>query len=531
MLVRPEDLESIYKTDPRDYQSNDLLHSALAPVHFALWEQGLGKSKRAIDQAAYLFRHNMIDALLVLAPNGAHYNFVDNELPKHMGVPYKAHAFDNNKDTSDHKEHAAHLKHTLEHDPDQLVILSVSYPALLKPTVVKVPDKGPEREQAVSGLLYDFCKNRRVMIVGDELATIKNPEGKQAIAARAVSSMCRYRLGLEGVPIDQGPFDLYAIMMFGDPTFWVRHGIGSYKAFLGTFGMWESNGVKLYKLDEQQGVRVVRQRWDKEQHKHVDAFARRLVAYKNIDLLKRIIGPYISRLTKKSVGMNLPERIYSYEPFRLTREQQKVYDAFERDGMADLHDGSLVTSPSSLTKDLRLLQICSGYLPADEDATRLIEIDPGKNPRLDALVGLVDRIRDQGMIWAAFRPDRDKIIDALGDRVICYRSEDSDDQKKEAIKAWEDGDYQFILGHTCGGLAKSWTFTHACVGIHHTNLPRHNPRKQADDRMHRYGQVNVCNYYDILSRGTRERKVIDNLIAKNAVAAEILGDEKEAWLT
>ena len=531
MPVRPEDLASIYKTDPRDYQSNDLLRSCLDPVHFALWEQGLGKSKRAIDQAAYLFSRNLIDALLVLAPNGAHYNFVDNELPKHMGVPHKAHAFDNNKDTGEHKEHAAHLRMTLEHDPDQLTILTISYPALLKPSVVKVPDKGPDRDKAISGLLYDLCKNRRVMVVGDELATIKNPDGRQSIAARAVASMCRYRLGLEGVPVDQGPFDLYATMLFGDPQFWIRHGIGSYKAFQGKFGVWESNDIKLYKLDEQTGVQVIRQRWDKETHTHVDAFAQRLVAYRNIDLLKRIIEPYVSRLTKKSAGLNLPDKIYKYHPFKLTRAQQKVYDDFKRDGMVDLHDGSLVTSPSSLTKSLRLLQICSGYLPADEDRARLIEIDPGKNPRLDMLVEVVDQIREKGMIWAGFRPDRDKIIDALGKRVVCYRSGDSDDQKKGAIEAWRAGEYQFILGHVAGGLAKSWTLTEGCHGVYYSNRERHNPRKQSEDRMHRPGQWRSVNYHDLVSRGTDERNVIDNLIAKSDIAAEVLGDEKEVWLT
>lgn len=529
MQVTPEALAEVQKTTPRPYQLKNLTDTVLSPVRFDLWEQGIGKTKDAIDKAAYLFRHNKIDALLVLAPNGAHYNWVDNELPKHMGVPYRAHVFDNQRDTSGVRKHQEHWDMVMEHDPESLLVLSVSYPALLKPSMIEVVETGKDNGKARAGRLYDFCKNRRVMIVGDELAVIKGSDGVQSTAARALAAMCPYRLGLEGTPVDNGPFDLYAIMLFGDPMFWMRHGIGSYKAFQGRFGIYETTSMKIWGIDKQTGAMKARQRYNKETGRREDAHVQELVGYKNLDLLKEILDPYVSRLTKETAGLNLPPKVYTYYPFELTPKQRKVYDAFKKDFMVEL-DGHLITAPLALTRLTRLQQICSGYLPTDE-TRELVEIDPGKNPRLDVLVAQVEATHGQGLMWAAFRPDRDRIIKALGpERVICYRSDDSDRQKKAAIDSWRAGNSQFLLGHVKSGMARSWTFTEAEAVLYYSNLYFHGPRMQSEDRAHRIGQTKTVSYGDIISRNTMERDVVDALISKVEIAAETLGDKLRAWL-
>ena len=53
-------------------------------------EQGLGKSAPAIRTIEHLYRTNKIDAVIVVAPNGVHRNWVSDELPKHAGMPYRA---------------------------------------------------------------------------------------------------------------------------------------------------------------------------------------------------------------------------------------------------------------------------------------------------------------------------------------------------------------------------------------------------------------------------------------------------------
>ena len=47
-------------------------------------EQGLGKSKMIIDQFCSLYEEDLLDAVLIVAPNGLHCNWHHNEIPTHI---------------------------------------------------------------------------------------------------------------------------------------------------------------------------------------------------------------------------------------------------------------------------------------------------------------------------------------------------------------------------------------------------------------------------------------------------------------
>ena len=52
-------------------------------VHALLCRPGTGKSKMALDHAGRLYHDNKISALLIIAPNGVHKQWVDSALPTH----------------------------------------------------------------------------------------------------------------------------------------------------------------------------------------------------------------------------------------------------------------------------------------------------------------------------------------------------------------------------------------------------------------------------------------------------------------
>src|SRR5271154_4625584 len=54
-----------------------------------LFEQGLGKTAPTIRTAEHLYRLDKIDAVIVVAPNGVHRNWVSDELPRHAGMPWR----------------------------------------------------------------------------------------------------------------------------------------------------------------------------------------------------------------------------------------------------------------------------------------------------------------------------------------------------------------------------------------------------------------------------------------------------------
>ena len=47
-------------------------------------EQGTGKTKVIIDNFSHLYYKGYVDAVFVIAPNGVHRNWINDEIPKHM---------------------------------------------------------------------------------------------------------------------------------------------------------------------------------------------------------------------------------------------------------------------------------------------------------------------------------------------------------------------------------------------------------------------------------------------------------------
>ena len=64
-----------YKTEPFKHQRQSLIEGA-EPYNFAYFmEMGTGKTKVAIDNAAYLYQAQKIDYVFVIAPNSVYQNW------------------------------------------------------------------------------------------------------------------------------------------------------------------------------------------------------------------------------------------------------------------------------------------------------------------------------------------------------------------------------------------------------------------------------------------------------------------------
>ena len=79
-----------FKTKPFAHQVKAFDLSKKRKGFALLMEQGTGKTKVIIDTAAYLYENKAIDTVIVIAPNGVHRNWVNNEVPIHMACEYRA---------------------------------------------------------------------------------------------------------------------------------------------------------------------------------------------------------------------------------------------------------------------------------------------------------------------------------------------------------------------------------------------------------------------------------------------------------
>jgi hypothetical protein len=80
----PEDDDYMFETKPFEHQRRAFYMSRDKENFALLMEQGTGKTKIIIDNAAYLYANNKITTLIVIAQNGVHRNWLRNEIPFHL---------------------------------------------------------------------------------------------------------------------------------------------------------------------------------------------------------------------------------------------------------------------------------------------------------------------------------------------------------------------------------------------------------------------------------------------------------------
>ena len=450
---------------------------------------GTGKTKLAIDTACWLYEQGEIDGLLVVAPNGVHRNWVDNELPKHAWVDYYAHAFHSRKART--KAHTSAVEETIT--GHGLTVLTMGYEAF-------ITDKG-------KAAAADFLKNRDVLMVLDESARIKTPSAKRTRSIVKAGKLAKYRRIMTGTPATNGPFDIFSQYLFLSPSFWMDHGFGNFTTFRSYFGVFEDG-------------------WNS----HTGREFKQLVRYRNLDKLHDMIDPLSSRVTKDQV-LDLPPKLYSTREFDLSKEQSRLYEAFKSSSMEELLEalGDDFDLPQGLAIVimLRLQQITCGYLPNPEGELKMID---GPNPRLEELKEICEELDHPAIIWARFQKDIDLISKDLKGRCVTYDGRTGPDERAEAIERFQNGDVQFFVANPAAA-GEGLTLTAARTVVYYNNSFKLDHRLQSEDRAHRIGQEHPVHYIDLVARETLDDKILKTLVAKKSIADTITGDELKAWLS
>lgn len=481
-----------FHTKPFAHQLRDFLRSRDMPEFAVFWEQGTGKSKLIIDTAAWLWAQGKIDAVVVVAPNSVHRNWIADQIPEHLTEELRAvsrmHVYQSTRAPT--KWHQQAVRELLGHRG--LSWMAISYNAFMT-------KRGKQT-------MWRLLKSRRVLYVLDESARIKTPSAKRTISIVASGVYAPYKRIMTGTPVANGPFDIYAPLRFLRDKFWKRHSIGSALAFRHEFGVY------------QQG-------YDGRSDREYKA----LVGYKNLERLHKMLQPISSRVTKDEV-LDLPPKLYSRRYFQLSREQERLYAELREHFIAELESGDLVKAPMVLVRMLRFQQITCGYLPTeDEDESQVFHMINAENPRLELLREVCEDTPHQAIIWARFTKDVDLIMDMLGDRAVRFdgqvREEDREANKQTFLK----GDAQFFVAKASVG-GEGLTLNCARTVIYYNNTFSLTERLQSEDRAHRIGQEHPVQYIDLLAEDTIDERIVDALRKKMNIAAKITGDELRQWL-
>lgn len=564
-------MEYQFKTEPFNHQREEWERSREEEARAIFWEQGTGKSKLTIDTACWLWLRGLIDGVLVVAPNGVHRNWVEQEIPGHVPDEVIKHvrAFHYQSPRADTKWHKQAVRAVLEHKG--FAWLTISYEAFMTASGKRA--------------LIDFFDKRRLLYVLDEAHYIKTPTAERTKSILRSAKYAPFRRVLTGTPIAQGPFDAYSQIKFLIDDYWKQQRLGTFTEFKQHFGVWKKGW----------NPTAFNPKTKKNDGNEYDV----LVNYRRLDQLNAMLQPVSSRVTKDDV-LDLPPKLYSKRFFPMTPEQGKLYrqlrdeyivwletGGLEKDaeavasepspdacptclGKRELEfDGFIYPCPDcgdapdlgaegttpviaalAITRLLRLQQITCGYLPTDEEDEPMYII-PGPNRRLDLLCELIEESQHKVIVWARFQMDITLIMNALrarGIRAVRYDGLVSDDERAEA-KALFQGERplyhngqvvgreavppeeqaRVFVGNPAAG-ATGLTLTAAKTVIYYSNSFKLIDRLQSEDRAHRIGQTNNVLYIDLVAEDSVDEKVVEALRNKLNVASQITGDRLKEWL-
>ena len=470
----PEKDDFKFKTKPFDHQRKAFYMSRDRETFALLMEQGTGKTKVIIDNAAYLYGAGKINCMVVIAPNGVHRNWIRKEIPEHLPdwCPYESvyyYSGMKKKDTERFEE--------VMSTHDKMKVFTFNVEAFVSKNAVNLINK--------------IMLANQVLLVVDESSRIKRPGAQRTKVITKLSNLCKYRRIMTGTPVTKGPEDIYSQFKFLDPQILGYDSFYSFKARYCIMGGFEN---------------------------------KQIVAYQNVDELTKNIEGHSFRVLKKDC-LDLPDKIYQRYPVELSEKQRKLYDQMRKTYIAEL-EGEQIDAPATITRLLRLQQIVCGWFPTETEVKPIED----KNPRLNALLEILSDIDSKVIIWARFKADLKAIEHALGSLAVAYHGEVSNDARADAVERFQnDPKIRYFVGQPqSGGIGL--TLTAADYAVYYSNSFDLETRLQSEDRCHRIGTKNNVTYIDLEAPKTVDTKIIKALRSKKNLADVITKDPISLFL-
>lgn len=503
-------------TEPYDHQREWWSIIKDMPYFSLEWEMGLGKSKTILDVCQWAYSKGELDALLVVTLKGVHRKWVEKEVPVHLPRGMADAAFWNTGIVENGMwvgENAR--KRTSLVDSDKFAVATINFESVHRAKGLKFCER--------------FLRSRKAAIVVDESQYIKTPGAAVTKALlNRLGKLAERRFITTGTMSTGSTLDPWAQYTFLDPAI-VDH--MKYHQWKAEFAVEEQVGDKTFEAWE----------YDKETKKSrkVEKPVMTVTGFKNEDKLCKMLDPFRSRLLKEDC-LDLPPKIYRMRSFEMTDNMHRAYMQMTKQFLVDMKDGKTMTATTAMTKLVRLQQIACGFVVPD-DANPLDDSIPGiplddKNPRTEALMQEIEKVRGKGIIWSYKRYSQREIAEALrtayGEAsVVEYHGSISDEDKARALLQFKEDRVRWFLGNP-QSAGVGLDLVEADNMLYHDNSFNLGLRLQSEDRFHRIGQeADSCTITDIECLGTVDRPQLRALKEKRDVAALISGDILKSWLT
>ena len=364
--------------------------------------------------------------------------------------------------------------------------------------VVKIMGTAKQRQEALTTAADIYVINREnvvwlvdtvgkrwpfPVVVIDELSSFKSAQAKRWKALRRVRGRIRRLIGLTGTPRPNGLEDLWPELYLLDQGERLGRTLGAFRArYLVPEKM---NGHIVYSYRPRDGAEAE-------------------VYEKLSDICMSI---------RKEDVLSLPGQIYEDVELTPSPALLKQYKQFERDKVLECldADGEIVAGTAAALTN-KLLQFANGAVyDIDGGVHHLHDI------KLDALEEMLEEAGgDPVLVLYAYQHDADRIRQRIKCRAL---------DKPEDIDAWNRGEIPVALAHPAsighglnlqdGGHIIVWYGLTWSLELY----------QQANERLNRPGQRNVCRIYHLILKGTHDERVLKSLANKDqgqAAAIEAL---------
>lgn len=438
-----QDADYLSRTKPYEHQIESFNY-ALTHNKFLLGdEQGLGKTKQALD-IAVARKHKMRHCLIVCGVNNLKWNWY-KEVEIHTNE--KAHILGSRINRKG--------KTVIGSSAERLADLKQIHDEYFLITNIETL-----RDKSIQSQIKKMCSDGIIgMTIIDEIHKCKNSQSKQG---KAIHCCCSYyRLALTGTPLMNNPVDLYNVLKWLEVE---NHSLTYFKNLyceMGGFGGYE------------------------------------IIGYKNLDQLENSLNKNMLRRRKEEV-LDLPPKIYTDELLDLDSSQDKLYRDVTNQIIEDID--RIMLLPNPLTELIRLRQVTSNpNILTSKNITNV------KYDRIvDILESTTDKVIIFSNWTKVINPLYIK-LSSLGYNPALVTGE-SKDPILEMNKFQSDNTCKVILG-TTPALGTGYTLTAANTVIFIDEPWSKAIKDQAEDRCHRIGTKGTVNIITLICKDTIDERI------------------------
>lgn len=468
-LELPEGFE--FKTKPYQHQIEGIKYGLDYDRWFLGDEQGLGKTKQAIDIAvARKLKYGYKHCLIVCGVNTLKWNW-RNEIITHSNeAPWIL----GQKKRRDGVMYIGGMKDKIN-DLKWLLTNETS-------TYFLITNVESFRDETFAKTVKELCDKKIInMCVADEMHKMKNPSAQQTKGFLKCLPECR--IGMTGTPLMNSPLDLYVILKWLGYESHAFYSFKNHYCIMGGYGGYE------------------------------------VIGYKNMDQLTEQVREIMLRRLKDDV-LDLPEKVYVDEYVEMGKPQAEIYKEVEMDIKMNIDQVEFQNNP--LATLIRLRQ-ATGY-------TGILSSTVKESAKLDRMEDLVEEAlsnNEKVIIFSNWTQVTDAVFERLYDKysVAQITGETPDNMRQQTVKSFQETpDTKVIIG-TIGAMGTGLTLTAGKTVIFMDEPWNKALYDQAVDRAHRIGQKNNITIYNLLTKDTIDER-IHNIIYKKGAMSDAIIDGK-----